>query len=194
MAETEQGIGGYTKLRRELRRRTVEPFFQPPFVFYVLTGVVLFGGLGIWVELAKLLLANGTAPVGVGTESVLPVHSKLEPLVTAVITFFSTLAGASTIQLNYSSYEGTNKAIGSFALLLMCCFAALALLLALLGSSQPRIVLLLGAICSLAAVWVWWITNGDEPTFREITPKDAEAAVGGNPERELPGTLEGFEA
>lgn len=178
MAE-DNDISSYAKLRKELWRRTIDPFSQPPFVFYVVTGVVLFGGLGVWVELVKLCLSD--------------MRGDSEALVTAVITFFSTLAGAATIQLNYSSYEKSDKDLGSFALLLMCLFACAGVLLAFFGHAYPASVLFFGVICSLAATWVWWITNGDEPTFR-ATKKDVDAAVGGDPERDLPGNLDGFEA
>src|SRR4051794_19356359 len=58
---------GYARLGKVLWRRTIDPFFQPPFVFYVFTGVVLFGGLGVWVEIVKLCLSpreTGSRSVG----------------------------------------------------------------------------------------------------------------------------------
>ena len=43
----------WTKLARELRKRTVEPTRHVSFVIYFLVAVVMFGGLGIWISSAR---------------------------------------------------------------------------------------------------------------------------------------------
>lgn len=77
------GEWGY--LRNWLVTRTVEPTRSVPFVFYVLLGPFLFGGLQIWVEILKWW------------------HSGMRPeysgLITAISTFFPALAGSTALQL-----------------------------------------------------------------------------------------------
>jgi hypothetical protein len=69
--------GDWDYLWLQLKRRTPEPLGDVPFVFYVFLGIVIFGGLGIWVELLKILISTKPA--------------ELAGLITAVNTFFPAL-------------------------------------------------------------------------------------------------------
>jgi len=168
--------GEWAYLRRELFRRTRDPIGDPNFVFYVFLAIVLFGGLGIWVELLKYSITNQS--------------QTLEGTITAIITFFPSLVGAATLQLVLSSMNKQDKTMATFGLVALCTFMVFALLLPFFSASHPLRVLTLGAICSLAAVWTWWITNGSDPTFRKLPRPDA--ATGGTTERSLAGNLDGF--
>lgn len=167
----------YLKLRRELWRRTHEPVRELPFVVYVFTGILLFGGLGVWVEILKIILAG--SPV------------EFAGLITAVVTFFPALIGSTTLQLVLGSVNGGDKVMVSFALLMMCVFLTFAILLPFFSGTHPIGVLGCGIACSAFAIWTWWITNGDDPDFKKVVKPDA--ATGGNPQRQLPGDLNGFQ-
>ena len=167
--------GQWRRLFEELGRRTREPARQPPFVGFVLTGVVLFGGLGIWVELLKLSFATGEVTY--------------DGLETSIITFYPALIGSSAIQLVLACWN-KDKSLMSVGITTLCFSFVAAILLALSEHNHPYLVLTAGSALSCFAIWLWWITNGDDPTFKAATPIDA--ATGGEVDRQLPGTLTGY--
>jgi hypothetical protein len=162
-------------LGNQIRQRTLQPATSFPFLVYLLIGVVLFGGLGIWAEILRLVIAK--PPV------------ELAGLIVAVLTFFPTLIGSTTLQLILASSSNSDKVMISFALLVLFIFLAAAVLLPFFSVSHPRTVLALAVVCSLAAIWVWWITNGLEPTFHSRQPDDA---TGGDPQRPMAGSFGDF--
>jgi hypothetical protein len=145
-----------------------------PFVIYVFLGIILFGGLGIWTELLKYILADKPDVAG---------------LITAIMTFFPALVGATSIQLILAASE--DKVMISFALLILCCFLTAAILLPFFSSAHPTAVLAIAALLSLGAVWVWWFTNSEDPTYRKKPQTDA--AAGGSVEKPVSGDLSGFQ-
>ncbi len=171
----ETAAGDWKYLCQELTRRTREPTKNFAFLVHVLLAIILFGGLGMWIEILKLVIS--------------PYPLELAGLITAVITFFPTLIGSTSLQLVLASQN--NRIFMSFALLLLCTFTTFAILLPFFSVTHPVIVLVLGAACSLCAIWAWWITNGGDPIYKSTPP--ADAATGGSIDRKLPGTLEGFE-
>lgn len=168
--------GGWARLATELRRRTREPISNPPFVFFFIPGVVIFGGLGIWAEVVKIAITESSAG--------------LAGLITAIITFYPALGGSTTIQLVFASFNEKDKTLLSLGVFLLCLFPISALLLSLFSGRYPISVLVLGIILSLSVVWVWWITNCDDVTYKQMSTPDA--ATGGDPERSLSGDLTDF--
>ncbi|MCA0359067.1 MAG: hypothetical protein LCH78_19835 [Proteobacteria bacterium] len=162
-------------LGHQIRRRTLEPSTSFPFLVYVLIGIVLFGGLGVWAEVLRLVLAQG--------------KPELAGLITAVITFFPALIGSTTLQLVLMSTSSNDKVMISFALLLLCSFITAAILLPFFSTTHPITVLLLGGVCSLAAIWTWWMTNGLDSTFHS---QRSDAATGGDTGRTLQGADPAF--
>jgi hypothetical protein len=158
----------------EIKKRTLEPVKAVPFVIYIFLGIVLFGGLGIWTELLKILISD--KPLD------------LAGLLTAVMTFFPTLIGSTAIQLVLASFQ--NKILQSFALFILFVFLAVAILLPFFSSDHPVAVLTIASIASLCAIWTWWFTNSAEPTFRHMVPIDAPS--GGPAANPLKGNLSGF--
>lgn len=49
-----ENSGVYKRFWRELWRRTGSPLSDATFVFYVIFGVLVFGGLGVWIEVIKV--------------------------------------------------------------------------------------------------------------------------------------------
>ena len=160
-----------------MKTRTATPFQSLPFIIYVVTAVFMFGGLGIWAEILKIAIGGCII--------------EWSGLVTSVLTFFPALIGSTTLQLILaSSNQGsTDKIMISFALLLLCVFLAFAVLLPFVSTNHPIAALIGGSFCALAAVWVWWITNGHDPMFSSQLP---DAATGGSSDRDLPGDETGF--
>ena len=159
----------------EIRRRTREPVRAVPFVIYVILGIVLFGGLGIWTEILKIIISD--KPV------------EIAGLLTAVMTFFPTLIGSSCIQLVLASSR--NKIMMSFALLILFVFLAVAILLPFFSTTHPCAVLAVALFSSLCGIWTWWFTNSADPTFRHKVPIDAPS--GGPTGNPLKGNLSGFQ-
>ncbi len=170
-------VSDWRYLGRELVKRTCDPIQHFPFVAYMLIAIVGLGGLGVWAELLKIGISN--SPIG------------LANVITSVLTFFPALVGAAAIQLLLAS--ANDRIFIAFAMLIMFVFFAFAILLPFFSVTHPFIVLFLSGVCSVFAVWAWWITNGDNPTFQKIPPPN-DAATGGSTDRKLSGTLEGFEA
>lgn len=168
--------GDYAYLREELRRRTRGPAKSFPFVTFVLLAVILVGGLGSWVELVKLANSERAAD--------------FSGVVTSVITYFPTLAVPACLQLSLASQDRHDKVMLTFALATMFVIALAAVALAVVSISRPMIALWVGTALSVLSVWIWWITNCDDPTYHS---PPADASTGGDPRRDLAGDLSNFE-
>ncbi|GLS00441.1 hypothetical protein GCM10007859_04470 [Brevundimonas denitrificans] len=154
--------GDWPYLIEQLGKRTVGPIKSFPFVVYVLIGIVLFGGLGIWAELLRLTVAQ-TPPAVTGA---IPVPPALTGVITAILTFFPTLIGSTSLQLILSSANTSDKVMIAFAIMILFLFLTAAILLPFFAGSYPLEVLAAGIASSLAAIWVWWITNGSDSIFQ----------------------------
>ena len=159
----------------QIKKRTLEPVKAVPFVIYIFLGIVLFGGLGIWTEILKIIISDKP--------------TEIAGLLTAVMTFFPTLIGSTAIQLVLASSQ--NKILLSFALFILFVFLALAILLPFFSSAHPGAVLTVASIASLCGIWTWWFTNSTDPTFRHQVPIDAPS--GGPTDNPLKGNLSGFQ-
>jgi hypothetical protein len=167
----------WSYLGRELQKRTWEPLGSVAFVVYFFLSTILFGCLGISIEVVKVMRSPG--PV------------ELAGIITAVIAFFPTLVGPTALQLVFASHKRNDTAFLAIAVLILCVSAVTAIVLAIFSPIHPVPVLVIGIGCSVVAIWMWWIANGDNPTFKSTPP---DAATGGDPTRGLGGTLSGFQA
>ncbi len=166
----------WTILWEDISRRTSRPLSSIPFLVYVLIAIVLFGGLGIWAELLRMIVTD---------------KFELSGLITAIITFFPTLIGTTTLQLILASSNRGEKVMTAFAILILFLFLVAAILLPFFRSTHPEHVLAIGIGCSLASIWVWWMTNGLDQTFHSNRPDDAS---GGDTSREPQGNLKGIKS
>ena len=189
------GDSDWAYLSRELRRRSTEPFKHVPFVFYLVVAVIVFGGLGIWVELVKLLLASPPAaqPSAMPGATLAPAGPDISSLITALVTYFPALIGSAALQFSLALIKRTDKTLISFALFILVTSSAAAILLSIFSAAHSGGVLCLGVLLCIGAVWVWVIANADDDTFRRV-PSKVDAASGGDPDRELPGSLSGYQA
>lgn len=165
--------GQWQYLRKELIERTIQPWGSVTFVLYFFMAIVMFGALGVWIEVYQFLTSS---------------KPDAARIIVAMITFFSALIGTSAAQLAYDAFDEPNKIMLAFALIVLVFFSGFAVLLSRLGSTNA--VFVLNFICSICAVWVWWIANAKTKTFAY----GPDTATGGDPTRELDGNFEGFKA
>ena len=158
----------WAALGRELALRAVEPIEHPTFVFFFLAVVVGVGGIGIWVELLKLLRPQGTP-------------DPFDGLLTSLIAFCFALVGTSCTQLIIE--ESETKALRALAqlVLLLAIFGGA---LAIVGVGAGEAGLWPWTFASIAALVVWWLANANSPGLR-----DPDAPTGGAVTKTLPGNL-----
>lgn len=167
--------GDWHYLKREIFRRTSQPFSDVPFVFYVLLAIIGLGCLGIWVELIKVALSSGKNYDGV---------------LTALATFFPALIGSSALQLILVSTGNRDKVLVSFGYLVSIAAFAAVILMSVFHSLLPVLTFWTSVLFTVGAVWLWWFTNGDDPTYKSA-PIDAPS--GGSTSRPLNGDTSGFQ-
>ncbi len=164
---------GFVYLGKELSRRTLAPVRHFTFWFYLVFGVLLFGGAGVELE----LLRYHYAAEGADAASIL----------TAFVTFFPALIGSASLQL---VFQDTIKPLRAFSIGVIVLSLILASWLTLDRTITKSTALLVAVPICVIAVWIWWLANAEDPTFRDLL--DVAAPVGGNPSRELEGKLTGF--
>jgi nitrate reductase NapE component len=169
--------GEWSRLGKQLSARTLDPFRNAAFVIFVILGPILFGALGVWVEVFRLIKTTAQ-----------PEYSSL---ITAINAFYPALGCSTALQLVLASASKNDKGLISFALLMLSLFPATALVLQSFSDGHPIAILTVSGLCSIMAVWLWWITNGSDPTFMTPSP---DAPTGGQLDRNLPGSLSGFQA
>lgn len=172
-ATTPLSTNGFYLLWKDIWGRTCEPTKHVTFWVYLLLGVILCSGLGVWFEVIRY--AYGTS------------DAKLDSILVALLTFFPALVGSSSLQMVFASEA---KGLRAFALLLVVVFALAALWLAFGRPADLSEALIYAVLFSAGAVWIWWIANGADPSFRDNIP--ANAPIGGDPTVPLPGSLDGF--
>ena len=167
--------GDWVYLRRELKRRTFQPCRHAPFVIYVIVSIVILGGLGIWVEVLKFISARQSV--------------SFDGLLTAMATFSPALVGSASIQLALVATGSSDRILTSFATLVLVSSFASVILIWFSYSFYPMVALACAIILVIFSVWLWWITNGDDPTYKKVS---IDTASGGDTSRELSGDTSGF--
>lgn len=163
-------------LGQELRQRLARPIRQFSFWVYILVGVVLFGGISVWVELVKLIPGIGGTP-------------HVESIRTAIDTYFPAIGCAAAVQLAFAAEN--KKYLISFGYLVSVFFAVFSVLLILLERTPATwLSWLFDMTGCFLAILMWWIANGLDRTYQDIV--DLEAPLGGSLEREIPGDTSGL--
>ena len=171
----EEEVGEWKYLGRELIRRTKQPWKHVSLVLYVLVAIVVFGGLGIWVEIVKI----GTADEFRGTSE----------LFAAMATFYPALVGASALQMIFLSLDSANKIMGAFAIAAWVLSIVMGLLVAVFYSGSPTTCITLVVVMGIAAVWLWMIAHADDPIYKRGR---IDSASGGSTDRPLKGNTGDF--
>ena len=166
------GSGGLQYLVLEVKRRLAEPVGHFTFWAYLLAGIVGASAFGVWYELLPLLLGR---------------QGSTDAVFTALLTFFPALAGSSALQLIFDDAAKPMRAFATILIFVFCGFAVW------LGFARPTSIGLAyscaGFAC-LLAVFVWWITSGQDPAFRDNI--DDTSPLGGQVGEQPKGDLKGF--
>ena len=155
-------VDNWGLLKRDLFRRSKEPWGHTTFVVFFALGVFAYGMLGTWFELIRWA---GKEP-GAGPES----------CAITLITFFPALVGSTSLQVLLDEKENRDRRFRAFALFVGPFFfiwAAIAAFLPLLW----QIKLLFSILGVAAALWVWVVANADHPALKDQV--DVDDSVGG---------------
>lgn len=165
-------VNSFRFLARDIAERFNQPRLSFTFWYFLVFGIGLFGGCAVWIELYKYIST---------------VHSSLDGVRLAILTYFPAIGCAAGQQL--AIYEEKRPYVRHFGwtatlvLLLLCAIG--------FGfqESHPTLVLVLGILSSIIAIFVAWIAIGLDKPWIETDPG---AAVGGNPDVPLSGGTGGY--
>lgn len=165
--------------------RLVTPLLHPTFVFYLVSGVVVLGGIPIEIEWTKYLVAVHEAERIARQTGGALVPPSFEAVLIALHTFYPALAWSAAMQINFADSRETERArksIRAFGFLI----ATVTLLLSILLTTARALFseetsLKLGVVGVVLAVFLWWLANAKEKTFRDPvsgeTPQGGSAAI-----------------
>jgi len=164
----------FPDLGRDLYQRIRTPLGSPPFWNNLVFGVIVFGGIAIWIEFLKYgFNLPGTHPA--------------EGIRTAFNTYFPAIGCASALQL--ITTEKGNQDLRAFGYAASVSFFVVCCLTLLLQFNHPYLSLIVGIIFSILAVLMWCIANGLDDAYSNFTP---DASLGGSVDERLMGTTSGF--
>ena len=166
---------GFVILWAELKRRFLAPVGHVTFWAYLIVGVVIFGGLAVWLETFLYLTSNLSESAS---------HLRI-----ALIAFFPALMGSVSVQLIFEE-AGRNKRMLAFAIFVMVVFVLVGSILIVVRTIDNHVAIPVAFGSCVLAVLQWWIANGLNPTFQDDL--NIEASVGGPPSQSPPGDLTGF--
>lgn len=183
-------------LVEDLANRLIKPWYSVPFVMYLLTGVLLLGGVAIWVEIVRYSIkvhyyvpSRGEAPT-------------IEAILAAIHTFYPALAWSATMQIvlaDQPEKEGDPKPykrLRALALFLGSVVLVLAVVvMSLSGVLLNWVSLILGLFGIWLAVLLWWIANAEDDTYKDSPRTIGLASKGGAavPNAAMPGGTAGFD-
>ena len=174
MAESrKRSASSFGFLFSDLLTRFITPVGQVTFWVYLLIGIVVCGGAPIWVELFRM--HTGITP-------------DAENIRTAINCYFPAIGGAAAAQLMFAAKP---KYLLSFSVLAAFFFSISSILT--LGLERKPVTFgtwLVGIVCCLLAILMWWLANGLDPTFQDNV--DLDAPLGGSPDTPLAGDTTEF--
>lgn len=179
----------YKRVGLELKNRTVSPLIHPTFVIYFVIVMLLVGPVSIWVELYAFFILGPEASTPPGTGPVAASTSEsLAPLRAALLTFFPAVTATTALQLIWVEKWKQMRAVA------VLFFVVIAILAACMTPRQISdcSAILLGAIATLIALWLWWIANANNIDLHG--ENDLAGPIGGETAtRPLNGNLNGFD-
>lgn len=176
--------------------RLLTPLLHPTFVWYLIGGVLLLGGVPVAIEFFRFKIEmQQYAAAMAANPTALPPPPSRQAILTALHTFYPALAWSSAMQINFADSDHVKKSLRSFAFVV----ATVALLLSILMTAArvlftETVSLQVGTLGVVLAVFLWWMANAKEQTFRD--PDPGQTSQGGSvsvPTSELAGGTSGFE-
>lgn len=176
MAEShKRAASSFGFLFSDLKIRLVTPVGQVTFWVFLVIGIIVCGGAPIWVEIVRWHI--GATP-------------DAENIRTAINCYFPAIGGAAAAQLMFAA-ENRQKYLTSFSFLAAFFFFIFSVLtLSLEKKPATYLAWCVGLVACLLAIVTWWIANGLDPTFQDMT--DLDAPLGGSPSSPLAGDTTGF--
>lgn len=152
-----------------LHRRWTRPRTQFSFWTFLAVGIVLLGGLAVWIEFYRYVFIP-PAP---------DADADLHSLQLALATASLAVAGPAAMQLLYSR----DKLCIVAAIILFTIVMIFAMYLMVFGEAHETGTLLGGLVCIVPAILAWVLANGEDDIFQDEIRDDA--STGGNPMRPL---------
>lgn len=157
-------VGGF------IVNRLCTPLSHVSFWSYFFLAIILFGPAGVWVELFRLLKSNS---------------GELDGLLTAIYTYFPAIVAGAGAQL---IMDGPPKPVSSFVMV----WIAISFVLVMphfTGLIKPTNSLYIGCLGTAMAFFLWWVANGENPSYLDSHPSDA---LGAAPSSEPAGDASNF--
>lgn len=156
-----------------LHRRWTRPRKELSFWTFLLVGIVLLGGLAVWIEGYRYYFFVPT------TEHP---AAELGGLKLALATAGLAIAGPAAMQLLYSR----DKLAIVAAILLFTVEMLAAMYLMVFGTPSTWGTIAAGLVCVAPAILAWVLANGEDDIFQDDASDDA--STGGDPMKPLPGS------
>lgn len=186
-----KGSNSWLELADDLSERWLAPWYSVSFLMYLLSGVLILGGISIWLELITYGVASHQHSIG-RTGAPKP---NLDSVLTAIHTFYPALAWSSAMQIVLS--EQSAKFLKAVALAFGSVVLVLAVIMMMVSDViLPWVSLLFGAIGIALAILLWWIANAKDQTYQDTDPQRVGlAAKGGSadPDKPMPGGTSGYD-
>lgn len=174
MAQEQVQTDYWQQLGQFLKSRTLEPRGDPAFVSFFLVSVLIFGGLGIWVEIFRAFLRPAFDPEGI---------------LLAINVFYPSVGFAAAAQLHMN--KKLPKYLTGLALLMQVVFVGSCIILQF-SWKHPAFAFIAETLVSIGALWAWWIVNATNPELREDEPVPSAAGPADPTGANLSGTLGNF--
>ena len=165
-----------------LHRRWTRPSGQFSFWTFLLVGIVILGGIAVWIELYRYAFIPLSSPSDIEAADAAGAHQpvrSLSALQLALATAGLAVAGPAVMQLLYSR----DKLAIVAAVLLITVEMIFAMYLMVFGEAGKLGTLVAGLICVIVAILAWILANGEDDIFQDEVANDA--STGGNPMRPL---------
>lgn len=153
-----------------LYRRWSLPKRQWSFWIFLFVGIVVLGGLAVWIELYRYIFS----PAEHGKQA------DIGAVRLALATAGLAVGGPAAMQLLYSR----DKLAIVIAILLFTFVMIAAMFLMTFGEPAGCGTFIAGLVCVAPSILAWMLANGEDPIFQDEVPDDAPG--GGQPMKALP--------
>jgi len=170
---------GWPAFLSDLKRRLIQPWKNPKFVFYFFVNVVGIAGIGLWITWVRYGLSPpGTTP-----------PSAEQGLFEAAATYAIAISAVALADVILSKDPLDSFVMFSWGLTVL---VGISVAVAF-GMPVPIPVKRVVPICVggvLISLVQWWMINTDNTALQEVD--DPVSATGGNPLTPLPGDVSGY--
>jgi hypothetical protein len=200
--QTERNERHWPKLGVEIVERLMIPTLHPTFIFFLIAGILVLGGVPFELEYVRYLISRdavktaGEAATAAGLQ-VPPGEASFDAVLTALHTFYPVLAWSSAMQMNFvDSEEPSHPPKSLRALAFVLATATLLISILMTGAKalfSDTVSMHWGYIGVFLSVLLWWLANSKERTFRDRSlGANAQGGSDSTPIDAMPGDTKGF--